>query len=179
MYVVRARGLSAALGASLLLRELKMSLLKRVCLLILILPVISAPCVKAFALVPDVFWLDRYGDISWEDEKIRLDNFAAHLTIEQKFYGYIVVRAGRRACRGEAQAHAVRAKKYLMEVRGIAWDRVAWKDIGYGDDKEVKLFLFERGKPVPYEFKYEPPKEEHMIKDCKLGAQRRTRRGKS
>jgi hypothetical protein len=149
-----------------------MSLL-RVCLLILILPFVPAPCVKTFALAPDVFWLDRYGDISWEDEKIRLDNLAAHLTVEPKFYGYIVVQAGRRACRGEAQARAVRAKRYLMEVRGIAWDRVAWKDIGYGDDKEVKLFLFERGKPVPYEFRYEPPKEGQIIEGCKLRFKRR------
>ena len=156
-----------------------MSLLRRDCLLILILLVIAIPCVKTFALAPDVFWLDRYGDISWEDEKIRLDNLAAHLTVEPKFYGYIVVQAGRRACRGEAQARAVRAKRYLMEVRGIAWDRVAWKDLGYGDGKEVKLFLFERGKPVPYEFRYEPPKEGQIIEDCKLRVHLRGKRGKT
>jgi hypothetical protein len=28
---------------------------------------------------PDVFWLDRYGNIAWDDEKARLDNFARNL----------------------------------------------------------------------------------------------------
>ena len=28
---------------------------------------------------PDVFWLDKYGNIAWEDEKARLDNFAIQL----------------------------------------------------------------------------------------------------
>lgn len=153
-----------------------MSLLRRVCLLFLILYVISAPCVRALALVPDVFWLDRYGDISWEYEKARLDNFAAHLELEPNFYGYIVIQMGRRACRDEAQAHAIRMKKYLMEVRGIAWDKVTWKDIGYGNQKEVTLFLFERGKPVPYEFKYDPPKEGQVIQDCHLKTYRRAKR---
>lgn len=156
-----------------------MRLLKRVCLLGLPLAFIFAPCVKTSAFVPDVFWLDRYGNISWEDEKIRLDNLAAQLMVEPQTYGYIVIQAGRRVCRGEAQARALRAKKYLMEVRGLAWDRVAWKDIGYGDDTELKLFLFERGKPIPYEFIYQPPKEDQVVEDCKSRAHRQVKRSRS
>lgn len=156
-----------------------MRLLRRLCPLLLITTLVCAPCVRTWALVPDVFWLDKYGNLLWEDEKARLDNFAAHLMQEPKFYGYILVQAGRRACRGEAQAHAIRAKNYLMRVRGIAWDRVAWKDVGYGAEKMVTLYLFERGKPVPYEFKYEPPTEGQFIEDCRSRLDRRLRRGKS
>ena len=30
-------------------------------------------------VAPDVFWFDTYGNIRWEDEKARLDNFVIHL----------------------------------------------------------------------------------------------------
>ena len=58
---------------------------------------------------PDVFWLDKYGNIAWDDEKARLDNFAIQLMHDPNQIGYLYVRSGRVSCRGEAQARAVRA----------------------------------------------------------------------
>src|SRR5687768_15744126 len=55
---------------------------------------------------PDVFWLDKYGNILWEDEKARLDNFAIQLMNDPNLIGYLYVQAGRLSCRGEAQARA-------------------------------------------------------------------------
>jgi len=43
------------------------------------------------APVLDVFWIDRYRNISWEDEKARLDNFSIHLLEDPNFVGYIIV----------------------------------------------------------------------------------------
>ena len=64
-------------------------------------------------------WFDSYGNISWEDEKAHLDNFAIALQQDQDLIGYIIVYAGRCACVGEAKDRALRAKKYVVETRGI------------------------------------------------------------
>lgn len=73
---------------------------------------------------PDVFWLDKYGNIAWEDEKARLDNFAIQLMHDANEIGYFYVRSGRVSCRGEAQARAVRAKNYMIRVRNADGNRM-------------------------------------------------------
>jgi hypothetical protein len=57
--------------------------------------------------MPDVFWLDRYGHISWENEKARLDNFAIQLMNQPNTIGYLYVQAGSVSCKGEAQAQGM------------------------------------------------------------------------
>jgi len=75
---------------------------------------------------------DEYGRICWEDEKARLDNFAIQLlNANPTTLGHIIVYDGQRACRGEAVARAMRAKKYLVEYRGVPADRVVWRWGGY------------------------------------------------
>src|ERR1043165_3773873 len=51
---------------------------------------------------------DSYGDLSWEDEKAHLDNFAIALQNDPGATGYIIVYAGRRSCVGEAKDRALR-----------------------------------------------------------------------
>ena len=70
---------------------------------------------------------DEYGTISWHDEKARLDNFAIQLQHWEKLIGYILVVEAVDGCPGEAQARAVRAKRYLVEYRGVANNRLIWK----------------------------------------------------
>ena len=36
-------------------------------------------------------WFDSYGDLSWEDEKVHLDNFAIALQHDPESIGYIIV----------------------------------------------------------------------------------------
>lgn len=117
---------------------------------------------------PDVFWLDRYGNIAWEDEKARLDNFAIQLLHDPNEIGYFYVRSGRVSCRGEAQARAVRAKNYMTRVRNADGNRIIWRDIGYGDGFEVSIWLAPRGKPPLYVPDYKRPTDQHVIKDCGL-----------
>jgi hypothetical protein len=95
----------------------------------------------------DVFWLDRYGHISWESEKARLDNFAIQLLNHPHAIGYLYVQVGSVSCKGAAQAHAVRAKNYMTKVRNADWNRIIWRDIGYGDEFEVSIWLASPGKP--------------------------------
>ena len=52
----------------------------RIFLLLSLLLLHASVCSSAWAKSgPDVFCLEKYGKISWEDEKIRLDNFAIQL----------------------------------------------------------------------------------------------------
>ncbi len=49
---------------------------------------------------PPIF--DEYGDISWQDEQTRLDNFAIQLQSAHTVAGHIIAYAGRRARAGDA-----------------------------------------------------------------------------
>jgi hypothetical protein len=130
------------------------------------------------AMTPDVFWLDKYGNIAWEDEKARLDNFAIQLMNEPNTIGYFYVRVGRVSCRGEAQARAVRATNYMTRVRGANRNQIIWRDIGFGDDFEVSICLAPRGKPPMYVPEYQRATQPHVIKDCGSDALRLNRRVK-
>jgi hypothetical protein len=77
-------------------------------------------------MVPDSPF-DQYGTISWEDEQARLDNFAIQLQHWEKLIGNILVVETVGGCPGEAQARAIRAKRYLVEHRGVANNRLIWK----------------------------------------------------
>ncbi len=78
------------------------------------------------ALAPDSPF-DEYGTISWDDEKARLDNFAIQLQHWEKLIGNILVVETVGGCPGEARARAIRAKRYLVEHRGVANNRLIWK----------------------------------------------------
>jgi hypothetical protein len=90
---------------------------------------------------------DEYGRICWEDEQARLDNFAARLESWPQQIGNIVVYDGRRACRGEAIARAIRAKQYIVGRRRIDPNRVLWRFGGYKEEFTVILMDVPRGYP--------------------------------
>jgi hypothetical protein len=94
---------------------------------------------------------NSYGDISWELERAHLDNFALFLQGAPDSKGYIIVYAGQRACVGEAQNRASRAKRYLIQTRGILESRLVPIDGGYRKKLTVVL------QPVPLDApKYTP-----------------------
>jgi len=127
--------------------------------------IISA-CVSS-ALASPTTAFDRYGRISWEDEKARLDNFAIHLTMFPNTTGYFLVRAGKSSCKGEAQDHGIRAKNYLMKVRHIPWNRVIWRDNGYGDEFEVVIWLVPHDYAFDFGLEYDAATPQHVIRNCR------------
>jgi hypothetical protein len=84
-------------------------------------------------------WFDSYGDLSWEDERAHLDNFAVALQHDAHAIGYIIVYAGRVACVRDARDRALRAKKYLVTTHGIEANRIKWIDGGYREKLTVIL----------------------------------------
>ena len=84
---------------------------------------------------------DEYGDIKFEDEKARLDNFAITLANEPLTSAQILVSAGQETFEGEAAERLARAKSYLADVREIDPGRIVTVDCGFSQDLIVQLFV--------------------------------------
>ncbi|HJP91272.1 MAG TPA: hypothetical protein VJ875_04905 [Pyrinomonadaceae bacterium] len=112
-------------------------------LALLVGPLIVTHSGRDVSIPTQVF--DQYGAISWENEKARLDNFAIQLQNDDRLTGYILVFDAVGGCSGEAQARAIRAKRYVVEHRGVGWNRVIWRREGYLDGLTTVL------QPVPRE----------------------------
>lgn len=112
---------------------------------------------------------DSYGDLSWDDEKAHLDNFAIALQQDPRLIGYIVVYAGRRACVNEAKNRGSRAKKYLVERRGIRASRIKWIDGGYREELTVILQPAPPGAPKLNVSPTLKRSEVKIIRNCKTG----------
>ena len=93
---------------------------------------------------------DKYSDLSFEDEKARLDNFAIYLQKDEPtFKGYIIVYAAQKTRSGKAAARAKGAKDYLVKVRGINAARIVTIDGGYRDKLEVELYALPSSMSPP------------------------------
>jgi hypothetical protein len=89
---------------------------------------------------------DEYGDIRFNDEKARLDNYAIQLQNNPGWQGYIIAYGN---CAGAAQARADRAKDYLVNTRGIDAGRLVTIDGGCRADLTVELWIVPRGATAP------------------------------
>lgn len=92
---------------------------------------------------------DSYGDIGFENEEARLDNFVIQLFNQKRSTGYIFVYAGRRSYEGEASERLLRAKDYLVKHRRITPERIITIDGGYKEDLEVTLMIAPHGATAP------------------------------
>lgn len=131
-------------------------------------------CVTTNAII-DRF--DSFQNTSPEFEQAALDSFAIRLLQSQNEIGYIIVYVGLRSCAGEAQMRGVRMKKYLVEHRGVPWDRVIWKDGGFLDKPYVLLEEQLRGNSCPYDYGYPKTLDPKDVQIVQCGHQR-TKRAK-
>lgn len=84
---------------------------------------------------------DEYGDLSFSDEKARLDNFGIQLSNDENKRGHIIVYAGRKAMVAEAQVRGNRAMDYLISVRKINPERITAIDGGHHEDLTIQLYI--------------------------------------
>jgi hypothetical protein len=89
---------------------------------------------------------DEYGNIKFNDEKARLDNYAIALQNKPGSTGTIVVYG---SCEGEGQARADRAKDYLVNTRGIEAGRITTVDGGCASELKVQLWIVPSGATAP------------------------------
>ena len=92
---------------------------------------------------------DEYYDISRNDEKARLDNFAIQLQSEPDSQGYVIVYPSRRAKPNEAEARKQRILNYLFNSRGIDSHRVSTTSGGQREGWLIELWIVPRGTPPP------------------------------
>jgi hypothetical protein len=124
------------------------------------------------APAPPATKFDEYGNIRFNDEKARLDNYAIQLQNQPGAQGYIIAYG---SCAGEAQARADRAKDYLVNTRGIDAGRIVTMDGGCRSDLSVELWIVPTGATPP------AASADNIISpcpECKKKATPRRRRGR-
>src|SRR5437762_1235633 len=102
-------------------------------------------------------WISHYfGTVSAETEMAILDNFVVQIMNDSDLIGYILIYSGEDSCRDEAQARALRMKKYMTNVRGVPWNRVMWKHGGRFKGKGLEIFHLgvERKGLASFDFPY-------------------------
>jgi len=122
---------------------------------------------------PPAVKFDEYGNIKFNDEKARLDNYAIQLQNQPGSQGYIIAYG---SCEGEAQARADRAKDYLVNTRGIDAGRLVTIDGGCMSELKVELWIVPTGATAP------AASTDNAVSPCpackKAAPRRRARRGR-
>lgn len=106
----------------------------------------TASCTASVVAPPVSRKFDEYGNIRFNDEKARLDNFAVQLQNEPGSTGYII---GYGSCDAEGMTRANRAKDYLVNTRGIDAGRIMTVDGGCLPQLQVQLWIQPQGAPAP------------------------------
>ena len=92
---------------------------------------------------------DSYGDMKFEDEKARLDNFAIQIFNWSPAGGLILMYAGKETFKGEAAYRLQRAKSHLA-FRGVDASRIIAVDCGFANDLTALLYVVPDGvKSLP------------------------------
>lgn len=106
---------------------------------------------------------DEYGDIAFNDEKVRLDIVALELQKMPNTKVYIIGYAGRKARAGEAQTRANRAKTYLDVERRLAAGRVIAIDGGHREELTLEFYFVPEGAQPPASSPTVDPSEVEII----------------
>ncbi len=92
---------------------------------------------------------DEFPDISRNDEKARLDNYAIELQNDPTATAYVIVYPGRSGKKGEVQQHANRVVEYLVNSRGLDKSRIVTLVGPAKDHLFVELWLTPQGATPP------------------------------
>lgn len=90
---------------------------------------------------------DEYQKLSFEDQKARLENLLIVMN-EALARGIIEVVGPTKKARQKLMKGAARAKRYLMEKRGLEEERLLLVDGGFSKGPLTRLFLYPIGGPV-------------------------------
>jgi hypothetical protein len=108
--------------------------------------------------------MDEYGDISFEDEKARLDNLAIELQNDPTAEGYLICYGGRVGRKGEAGRRCDRARGYLSGYRHIPSAQIVTLGGGFREYLTVELWVVPRGAKPPQAAPTVDPKEVRFVR---------------
>jgi hypothetical protein len=92
---------------------------------------------------------DEFPEISRNDEKARLDNYAVEIQNDPKSTGYVVIYPGRGGKSASAQKHAAQIVDYLVNSRGIDSHRIVVLVGGARDSMLIELWSCPQGATPP------------------------------
>ena len=92
---------------------------------------------------------DEFPDISRNDEKARLDNYAVELQNDPTSSAYVLVYPGRSGRPGDVQKHTTRVVDYLVNSRGIDARRIVTLVGRTRDELIVELWIAPQGATPP------------------------------
>lgn len=92
---------------------------------------------------------DEFPDISRNDEKARLDNFAIALQNDPTATGHVIVYPGKSGKRGEVQHHAGRIVDYLVNSRGLDQRRIVTLVGAPKEQLSIELWVTPQGAAPP------------------------------
>lgn len=92
---------------------------------------------------------DEFPDISRNDEKARLDNFAIELQNDPTATAYVIVYPGKTSKRGDVQHHSSRIVEYLVHSRGLDERRIVTLVGTTRDQLHVELWVTPQGAAPP------------------------------
>ena len=126
------------------------------------------------ASTADLYWtkFDKYSNITWKQERKRIDNFIVQLRKSKNVRAYVIVYAGQRSCEGEALARAQRVKNYITRSGALSTDRITIIDAGYHEAWTISLeFGAMNGPPLTLEIvsavaPSRPRSEVQVFKNC-------------
>ncbi|HEU4509581.1 MAG TPA: hypothetical protein VFR78_15155 [Pyrinomonadaceae bacterium] len=92
---------------------------------------------------------DEFPDISRNDEKARLDNYAIDLQSDPSATGYVIVHPGRKSKAADVQHHASRIVEYLVHSRGLDERRIVTLVGKPQEELSVELWITPQGATPP------------------------------
>lgn len=92
---------------------------------------------------------DEFPSIAYDDDKARFDNFVIELQNSPGARGYVIAYAGRNSRPGTADGLGARARRYLVEARGLDASRLTIVNGGYRDRNGYELWLVPAGAQPP------------------------------
>ncbi len=90
--------------------------------------------------------VDEYGNVRFNDEKARLDNYAIELQNDPSAKGYLICYA---KAATQATSRCARARNYLVTLRGVDPVRVVAVNGGFRNNLMVELWLAPFGSAPP------------------------------
>ena len=108
-----------------------------------------ASCQASMPALPNPTRTDDFGEITRNDEKARLDNFAIELQNNPGSQGYVIAYGGRRSRYGDGKKRSERARDYLVQTRGLDASRIVVVDGGTRDMASTELWIVPPGATPP------------------------------